>query len=257
MDGYRSFMKRIYGLLFALVALTSSGHAQAHWNQVASFRTEWDSHKQVQFSLSIPNDWDAGGDFSKVVISVPGKKDFTLITDEGWVRYASEMASISPSLSKRSNLFNSDYMLAANVAQGKTFVFLFGYTYASSPGALDVLELLPSGEPFRVLHIENFLTEDLRDLDGDGTAEIIGLPCSTEEWGNGLETYSPFNVYSIAKSSRAVLSLQLSRKYTLDHYYGWAGAQCTDKFSVVMHPPGGGKPLVVTTPKAEALTSKP
>jgi hypothetical protein len=88
-------------------------------------------------------------------------------------------------------------------------------------------------------------------------AEVIGYPCLSQEWGNGLITYDPYNVYKLGgvSGTSASLSLPLSRNYNLSHYYGWAGAQCSEDLAVVIHPPGGGKPLIMNAKKAERITS--
>jgi hypothetical protein len=52
------------------------------------------------------------------------------------------------------------------------------------------------------------------------------------------------------------LSLPLSKTYNLKYYYGWAGAQCSEDIAVVLHPPKGGKPRVMSTKEAEKLTEK-
>jgi hypothetical protein len=109
-----------------------------------------------------------------------------------------------------------------------------------------------------VFHRDEFGLSDLRDLDGDGLAEIVGYPCLSQEYGNGLLTYDPFNVYKLSNipAVAAKLSLALSKSYNLKHYYGWAGAECSEKFAIVLHPPRGGKPLVVTATEAERMTRK-
>ena len=109
-------------------------------------------------------------------------------------------------------------------------MFLFGYSYASSPGSLDVLEVSNKGQPGIVLHRDEFGLKEIRDLDGDGLADIVGYPCLSQAWGNGLLTYDPFNVYKLGASPAlpANLSLPLSKSYNLKHYYGWAGAKCSE-----------------------------
>jgi len=43
------------------------------------------------------------------------------------------------------------------------------------------------------------------------------------------------------------------KAYNLKHYYGWAGPDCSEKFAVLLHPPSGGKPVVMRTESAEKL----
>jgi hypothetical protein len=108
-----------------------------------------------------------------------------------------------------------------------------------------------------VLHRDEFGLGALRDLNGDGTAEIVGYPCLSEDWGNGLLTYDPYNVYQLSsvRGSEATLSLTLSKRYNLKYYYGWAGPNCREDIAVVRHPPGGGKARIMKSADAERLTS--
>jgi hypothetical protein len=223
---------------------------------VSSFTFDWDGHKDVRVVLEIPQSWSDPGDFTRIRVLVPGQKEFTLANREGWVKYGSEEASASPKMREGANMFRSSYLLALKIAENRTALFMLGYSYASSPGSLDVLEISERGQPVVVLHREELGLKDVRDLDGDGVAEIIGYPCLSQEFGNGLLTYDPLNVYRLgtAPGARASLSVPLSKSYNLKHYYGWAGAQCSEDFAVVLHPPNGGKPRVLTTKEAERLT---
>jgi len=169
--------------------------------------------------------------------------------------YGSDESSLSPKLLKP-NLVRSDYVLARKASENRTLLFLFGHSYASSPGSLDVLEISKDGEAGVVLHREEFGLMELRDLDGDAVAEVVGYPCLSQVWGNGLLTYDPYNVYKLGNSPAdpAVLSLPLSKSYNLKHYYGWAGANCREDIAVVLHPPNGGKPVVVSAKEAQSMT---
>ncbi|WP_109489281.1 hypothetical protein [Occallatibacter savannae] len=238
--------------------IAGSDFGQISWNRVSSFAFDWDGHKGVRVVLEIPPSRTDPGDFTRIRVLVPGQQDFTLSSKEGWVKYGSEEASASPGIRGVTNLLGSPYVLALKIAQNRTALFLLGYSYASSPGSLDVLEISDTGQPTVVLHREELGLKEVRDLDGDGLSEIVGYPCLSQEFGNGLLTYDPLNVYTFgtALASRAALSVPLSKSYNLKHYYGWAGAKCSEDFAVVLHPPKGGKPLVMTTKEAEKLTEK-
>jgi hypothetical protein len=244
-------------LLAFLCGNAASAFTQTAWKRVSTFQFEWNGHANVQVSLEIPTQWNDPGDFTRIRIHVPGQKEFVLRNDNGWVKYASEAASISLRLLKRKNLVTSQYVMALDASDhSRTLLFLLGYSYASSPGSLDVLELSDRGEPQVVLHRDEFGLEDLIDLDADHVAEIVGFPCLSQEFGNGLATYDPFNVYKLAESkgADAQLSIPLSKTYNLKNYYGWAGAKCSEDFAVVLRPPKGGKPIVVSTKEAERIT---
>jgi len=248
-------------LHIALLAVTAffvvgSSLAQTTWKRVSSFTFDWDSLKNVQVILEIPASWSDPGDFTRVCIRVPGQKEFMVANKNGWVKYTSDEASVSSEVRKATNLANSKYVLALRVADKRTVLLLLGYSYASSPGSLDVIELSDDGRPRVVLHQNELGLEEIRDLDSDGVAEIIGYPCLSQEFGNGLLTYDPLNVYRLGMTSASppTLSISLSKSYNLKHYYGWAGAQCSEDFVVMLHPPNGGKPRVMGTKEAEKLT---
>lgn len=82
-------------------------------------------------------------------------------------------------------------------------------------------------------------------------------PCLSEEFGDGLRTYDPFHVYKLdaTPAANAKLSLPLSKAYNLEHYYGWAEAQCREDVVVVLHPPKGGRPILMSRQAAEKLMS--
>lgn len=248
--------KTLHIALLVVVALPAAGlSAQATWKRVSSFKFDWNGRRDVQVVLDIPTSWSDPGDFTRVRIGVPGQKEFTLTNKNGWVKYGSDEASTSPEILKMTNLVVSQYVLVLKASSKRTLLFLLGYSYASSPGSLDVLELADDGHLRSVLHREEFGLRDLRDVDGDAVAEVIGYPCLSQEFGNGLETYDPFNVYKLGATiaSPASLSVPLSKSYNLQHYFGWAGAQCREDFAVVLHPPDGGKPRVMRTSDAKKL----
>jgi hypothetical protein len=71
-------------------------------------------------------------------------------------------------------------------------------------------------------------------------------------------TYDPLHVYKLETTPEPELklSLPLTREYNLKHYYGWAGPECSEKLAVVLHPPGGGKPVIMKAKEAERLSEK-
>jgi len=230
--------------------------AEDTWKLVSSFQYTWDNHGAATFIFEIPSGGaEGGGDFTRLRIQVPGQKEFVLTNEGGWVDYTPKEASISSKLPK--TLTPSERVLAVKAAKNRTLIFLFGYGYASSFGKLDMLEISDTGEPRLALRLDELKLEEVRDLDGDGIVEVIGKTCMTETWGNDLLSYSPFNAYKLNAISggTAELSLPLSKSYNLKHYYGWAGPKCSDKIAVVLHPPNGSKPIVLSAKEAERMTA--
>lgn len=240
-----------------LSTLGSVGFAQVTWEQVASFRYTWlPGRPAVHFTVENPRPFEGSGDFARIRIRVQGRQTFTLIRKDGWVTLDSASADLLPAV-RKSNLVHNDYVLFLPAqGQDRVLAFLFGWAYASSPGSLDVIELTPDGDPKHILHKDNLGFLALEDLDGDGTAEIVGYPCMSQVWGNGLQTYDPFHVYQLSpvKGGKATLSVALSKTYNLKHYYGWAGPDCREDIAVVPHPPGGGKARIMKSAEAERLT---
>lgn len=242
------------GILTCIIAtITASAAAQIEWRQVSTVMFDWDKHPNIRLTLSIQKSWNDPGDFTRLSVDVPGHNQVVFENDTGWVRYRS--GEVSSKVNTYKNLIQSDYLLAAKISQNRTVLFLVGYAYASSPGSLDVLEISDSGEPRRVLHQDELGLKEVRDLDADNIDEIVGFPCLSQEWGNGLLTYDPFNVYKFGKirGSDATLSVPLSKTYNLRHYYGWAGPQCSEDIAVVLSPPKGGKPILVSAKEAHRL----
>jgi len=240
---------------FAQAATPEAKRASVDWKRVSSFKFDWDHRAEATVILEVLLPRNDQGDFTRIRIRVPGRRDFVLTNKDGWVKYGSDEARLSAEL-RKANLVRSDYVLVLKAGENRSLLFLFGYWYASSPGSLDVLEVSEDDEPKVVLHRDEFGLRELRDLDNDGLNEIVGYPCLSQEWGDGLLTYDPFNVYKLGSSPAAPanLSLPLSKSYNLEHYYGWAGAKCSEDFAVVLHPPKGGKPVVVTAREAQKIT---
>jgi hypothetical protein len=233
------------------------GLAQTTWKKVSDFRFDWNGRRNVRIILEIPENWSDPGDFTRIRILVPGEKQFEAKNDGGWVKFRSEGASTSANVRGYKNLVRSEYVLAQNASElGRTLLVVVGYSFASSPGSLDVIELPSSGPPRTVLHKDELGLRELRDLDADGTIEVVGYPCLSQEFGNDLLTYDPFNVYKLGPVSgdAAKISIPISRNYNIDHYYGWAGINCSEKIAVVLHPAGSKKPKIMSTADAEKST---
>jgi hypothetical protein len=192
------FPKRLW-LLCAIVCMAlHSGSAQTKWRTVSAFKFDWNSRTGVRAILDIPEGWTGSGDFTRIRIQIPGERQFVLKNDTGWTKFRSEDTSTSAQIRNSYNSLHTDYVLAVNAAEGRIILLLFGYSYASSPGSLDVIELPSEGTPRVVLHREELGIREITDLDGDGKAELIAYPCLSQELGNGLRTYDPFNVYELS-----------------------------------------------------------
>jgi hypothetical protein len=195
---------------------------------------------------------------SRLTIQSKGHKDFVLSNDDGWVEYETDFQPQENFLKINKNLGTSRFVLFLPVTNGlPPLAFLASMDYASDPERLHVIGLDDAGNP-KLLFNQIFHLAELGDLDGDGTKEMVGLPCFSQSWSDNLLTYDPLHVYKLEATPKTELklSLPLSQDYNLKHYYGWAGPDCSEELAVVLHPPGGGKPVIMKTEEAKKMLGK-
>lgn len=195
---------------------------------------------------------------SRLAISIKGQKDWVLENDDVWEEFARDFLKEEDFLKKNRNLAASKYAFSlAPSSSVRPWIFLVTPQYASDPGTLFVLALDSAGHPAIILKTTLHIRE-VRDLDGDGTAEIAGQPCFSQSWSSNLLTYDPLHVYKLESTPKPELklSLTLSQDYNMKHYYGWAGPDCNEDLAVVVHPPGGGKPIILKTEEAKKMLGK-
>jgi hypothetical protein len=116
---------------------------------------------------------------------------------------------------------------------GSPMLFLFGYSWASDPGALQVFALNEAGDPVVVFSSKTFELMAMDDLDGDGLGEMIGKHSLTQCGGCDGCTYDPYAVYSFAgtEAAPAKYRLDLSRRFNQMHYV-WAGRRASESVRV-------------------------
>jgi hypothetical protein len=192
---------------------------------------------------------------SRLTITMQRGAGLVVDNDDVWEEFARNFTPDEDFIKKNKNLAPSKYAFSIAPAPGaRPLIFLTTPQYASDPETLFMLALDVKGLPTvsfqKTLHITEF-----RDLDGDGVAEIAGQPCFSQGWGHDFLTYDPFHVYQLrqALAPELKLSLPLTEKYNREHYYGWAGPECSEDLAVVLHPPGDRKPVIVTTKEANKM----
>lgn len=247
--------------LISLVTLvTSLASAQTQWKQVETLHYDWaGTGKPATLILEIASDHYGGGEFDRVRILTPGNPEFVLQDKDGLTNFPKDTCQYKKfGLCKKANLVSSERLFFYRLPSGGTLLFVFGWAYASSPGSFHALALTAKGMPREILSLREFDLDDMIDVDGDGTPEFVGKKCFSQEWGNHLLTYDPYSVYRLPTSptGAATYSRELSKQYNLKNYYGWAGEDCREDVAVVVHPPGGGKPVIMNSKEAEKLSEK-
>jgi hypothetical protein len=232
--------------------------AETKWKTVEEFEYGWRLNQgPVHFKLELPQGYDAPGDFIRIRIAGVGWPEFVLDNEDGWIEYNSkeQQSNFYAELEKK-NRIRSKYALVLPDSPRENdppLIFFRSYGYGSDPDRLHIIGFSPSARPV-LLFNERLDLVEFRDLDGDGHPEIAGHPCYSEP-DYDLEDYAPFHVYKIPYpvTGPAFLSVPLSRRYNLQHYYGWAGPDCGKRLAVVLHPPSGGKPLIMNADAAQKL----
>jgi hypothetical protein len=222
------------------------------WGVAEKFDFDWQGNGQpAHFKIEQSQEEQT----SRLTISIKGQKDWVLENDDVWEEFARDFLKEEDFLKKNKNLAASKYAFTlAPSASARPWIFLVTPQYGSDPGNLWVLALNSSGRPEIILK-ETLHIKEFRDLDGDGIAEIAGQPCFSQSWSDNLLTYDPLHVYKLKTMPKPELelSLPLSQDYNLKHYYGWAGPDCSEDLAVVVHPPGGGKPVIMKTEEAKKM----
>jgi hypothetical protein len=239
----------------AVAADAQSQKRPKDWGVAEEFDFDWQGNGQpAHFKIEQSQDEQ----ISRLTISIQGQKDWVLENDDVWEEFARDFLKEEDFLKKNRNLAASKYAFSLAPSRSATpWIFLVTPQYGSDPGNLFVLALDSSNHAEIILKTTLHIRE-LRDLDGDGMAEIAGQPCFSQSWSDNLLTYDPLHVYKLESTPKPELklSLPLSKDYNLKHYYGWAGPDCSEDLAVVVHPPGGGKPVIMKTEEAKKMLEK-
>lgn len=249
--------------VFLAIFFAASGASAAQWKTVEKVSYDWRGDKRpYDFVLLAPAGYDAGGDCTQLQIVREGKVVLEVNDDDG-LAMLSDALTLENKVLAKENILKSAHLLMSSSLKGKSkqpLLLFFGWAYASSPGSLHIIALGDDGIPKQILNLRNFEVRSFEDLDKDSTPELIGYPCFSQSWGPEYPflTYDPFHVYRFGASATSEMTMdpELTESYNKQSYYGWAGPECSEEIAVVLHPPGGGKPVVMDAEKAKALFRK-
>lgn len=239
---------------------SSSTDSKNKWRIVQQLHSDWAGDGVgYDFVLSIPEGWDDPGDYTRLEVVRNHESVLTVSDDSGLVGYKGEVDK-SVVAQAINSLMPSPYLLMIPLKGERdlSVIFSFGYQYASSPGSLRIMSLDKNGVPKEIFYLENFMVASVVDLDGDSVKEMVGKKCYSQGWGNDFLTYDPYTVYKFlgGDSLSVKADLPLTEKYNKENYYGWAGPDCSEDVTVVLHPPGTEKPMIMSSKEAEELFQK-
>lgn len=259
----KSHHMSILVLLLSVATLSAAASdPPSQWKTIERLTYDWcGGAVPYEFLLRVPVDYGSGGDFTRLEVARGGQEIFTVTDADGIAKYKTEIFTKAMKERSKDNLLASEHLLMLRSVNGKSrcpLLLMFGWAYASSPGSLHVIAMSDDGIPREIFSPRNFDLCDITDLDKDMSPEFIGKRCMGETWGKGMLdvlTYSPYSVYRFGAmaASSMVLDMALSRKYNETDYYGWAGIECRTDIAIVLHPPGGGKPVIMKDDEIKAL----
>jgi hypothetical protein len=228
------------------------------WEKVDESSFNWNGRGPVKLVAEIQKRDGNAGDFTRVRIEVPGEKEFVLDNKDGWIKFNGpnspfRWSNTTRALAKAALArHHSENFMFVDVGAERQALLLVSWGYASDPSRLHVLELPKEGSPVVVF---NDLLDigQIQDLNSDGLKEIVGAPCLSQSFGEGLITYDPLHVLQFGPSvgSKLKLSIPLSKAYNEKHLYGWAGPDCSEKLAVYI--PEHGRAKILLAEEAERL----
>jgi hypothetical protein len=240
--------------------VTDSNHKEIpeeEFNVLETVKFNWDGDGVPEtFILEHRKDWN---DFLVNRITITTSKNCRLVFEnyvEGWAKYKFDAPE---SFLEVGNIADSEYLFFLKVtskADERWLLFFFGPAYGSSLGSLDILSI-EGGLPHSIFSEEYFSLGNVKDIDGDGLADVVGFPCSGEYIGDNYFPYIPALIFQLSgELGKANLSLDLSEKYNQEKGLGWAGPICRYDIVEVYKPPDGGPPRIMSKADADKLFAK-
>lgn len=113
-------------------------------------------------------EWTDPGDIHRITISINKGTSLTLLNKEGWVNNSS-LSQYNKDFGTN-NIVKSKYIVVRKASQENTLIFLQGYSYASSPGLLTLINVYQK-TPIIIFNLNTELF-DLRDINKDGILDV-------------------------------------------------------------------------------------
>jgi len=229
--------KYIYLLVFSL--FSSPLFSQINWDDFKSLESiEYDldfDGKIDKVELFRINGWNDPGDYQKISFNFSNINNYT-IEDFEPAYQAYDRSYSHP------NEVNSKYIYVIKL-QSVLYVFLFGYSYASSPGILTILRI--DGNEAQQIFIDEFDLQEIA-VKSNGIL-LIGRRFYEEPYkyidGYEVRTYAPFTVYIL--DTEVVIDYDLTEKYNIENYVGFLSLQYGSPHDVIYK--NGEKPKLLLT----------
>ena len=192
----------------------------------------------------------------------PGMASEIIVSPEGGVVSVAE--GLQSSHRMPPNLLSSRWIYSPSVAgRPDQIAMIFGRAFASEPGSISIIDLLPNGKLERVFSDDTFQIDTIETR--GGSILLIGKRSLTQMLSACTSTYDPFTVFQLDGSGRFRRSASLSRSYNLSHGYVWAGPKsrddihvnvCTKPARLVANRAGKEAPSIDAKPSSPAPTGR-
>jgi len=114
--------------------------------------------------------WIDPGDFHRITIKISGKKKTEFLNTSGWVAVGDyETQFVKGFVSN--TVISSKYVSLQQASENDMLLFCFGYTYASQPGLLSIINLLKQDGP-KLIFNDNYHLYKFEDINNDGAKDI-------------------------------------------------------------------------------------
>jgi hypothetical protein len=170
----------------------------APWRVIEHVTIPWGSPpKQYTVILDEPvRDAAVDDEWQRIRVRAPSGEVFTTRSGQGPLVPVRE--GVFDSTLVLDNLTRSTHFYLSpklRTFSGAPMLLLFGFAYASDPGSLKVLAPGAGGLPIEAFSSNEFELTAVEDLNGDGSAELIGKPSLSQCGGCNHCSYDPFAVY--------------------------------------------------------------
>lgn len=169
---------------------------------------------------NIPN-WSDPGDYHKLELILSNQDHYEIYNLGDWIN----LNDIQSKKFQKINKVSTDRFLITDISKNRTILVIFGYTYASSPPNLLIVELTHGN--VKPLYNDLFELQELIDLDQNNIKELIGYKfygegcCYNDSISQGL-TYMPYHILKLVDDS-IITDTTLSEQYNLENYVGYFG----------------------------------
>lgn len=209
-----------YLILIVLTFKTQSSFSQSQYIPLQTIEIDLDQdNKKDTIRLSTIKDWNDPGMIHKIEIEC-SKIGLTEIDvadsyyeDFTRTKFGKDHSDL--------NLVDSEYLFITTTNDA-TYLLLFGYSFASSPGMLSIFRF--GEKDMRRIYHENFAPHELKSL--SNSIRLVGRQFFEEIYGinvDGYEkrTYAPYTVYTIGE--KVEIDLNQTEEYNVQKYAGFLG----------------------------------